>query len=49
MKTLILTFAILLSSFTLNDYPTKYGKPTPKGVEMYVEDKQYELIAEYKP
>ena len=48
MKTLILTFIVLLTSFTLNDYPTKFGKPTPKGVEMYVEDNWIELIYEYQ-
>lgn len=44
MKSLIFILLIL----TLSDYPTKYGKPTPKGVEMYVEDKWIDLIYEYQ-
>ena len=46
MKSLIL---ILLFLVPLSEkYPTKYGRPTPKGIGMYIEDKWIDLIYEYQ-
>ena len=41
-------FLILFSFNSADKYPTKHGKPTPKGIGMYVEDNQYKLIEEYQ-
>jgi hypothetical protein len=50
MKTLLLTLVLFLIPFSSMDkkYPMKYGKPTPKGIEMYIEDKWIDLILEYQ-
>ena len=43
-----LVFILLLLFSAPHEYPLKHGKPTPKGVEMYVEDNRDSLIAEYQ-
>ena len=49
MKTLAFIAILLLMPFTsLDKYPKKFGKPTPKGVEMYTEDKWENLVVEYQ-
>lgn len=48
MKTLACVILILFPLNSIDKYPTKHGKPTPKGVGMYVEDNEYDLIAEYQ-
>jgi len=48
MKTLICILLILTPLSSIEKYPTKYGRPTPKGVGMYVEDNEYQLIQEYQ-
>ena len=47
MKTLTFILLILVSFTSVEKYPLKNGKPTPKGVEMYIEDKWEVLINEY--
>jgi len=47
MKTLVFIVLLLLPISSTEKYPMKYGKPTPKGVEMYVEDNWISLIDEY--
>ena len=48
MKFLIFTILILLSLNPTDKYPTKHGRPTPKGVGMYVEDNEEQFIQEYQ-
>ena len=48
MKSLISIILILFSLISTDKYPTKYGKPTPKGVKMYVEDNEDNFIKEYQ-
>jgi len=44
-----LIFILLLLTLNVpNDYPLKYGKPTSKGIEMYVEDRRDSLLVEYQ-
>ena len=47
MKTLALIVLMLLPFTSADKYPFKHGKPTPKGIEQYVEDKWLDLIYEY--
>jgi len=47
MKTLAFIMLLLLPFTSIEKYPLKYGKPTPKGVEMYIEDNWESLIDEY--
>jgi hypothetical protein len=47
MKYLVF-IALLLIPFSSNKkYPLKGGKPTPKGIEMYIEDNRDSLVYEY--
>lgn len=48
MKTLAFILLLLMPFTSTDKYPTKYGKPTPKGVAMYIEDKWEELFYEYQ-
>jgi len=47
MKTLALIVLLLMPLSSAEKYPMKHGKPTPKGVEMYVEDNWESLVNEY--
>jgi hypothetical protein len=47
MKTLVCILLFLIP-FSADKYPTKFGKPTPKGIEMYIEDKWLDLIYAYQ-
>ena len=46
MKTLIFILFFLIP-VNIDKYPTKFGKPTPKGVKMYVNDNREKLFYEY--
>jgi hypothetical protein len=42
-----LAILIIFSSFVLQDqYPLKYGKPTTKGIELYVKNNKFKIISE---
>jgi len=48
MKTLAFILLLLMPFTSLDKYPKKFGKPTPEGVGMYVEDKWESLLYEYQ-
>ena len=45
MKNLIFILFLLFAS---HEYPKKFGKPTPRGIEMYVEDCRDSILLEYQ-
>jgi hypothetical protein len=48
MKTLAFILLLLMPFTSTEKYPKKHGKPTPKGVAMYVEDNWERLLYEYQ-